>query len=80
VRGPGALELEGRIGDLVTLIPFGGDAGGVRTTDLQYPLAGETLVFGTARGVSNVRLATRASVAVETGSVLVVETPVTLSR
>ena len=79
VRGPGGLELVGRIGDLVSLIPFGGDARGVRTNGLEYPLDGDSLPFGVARGVSNVRLRERASVRLESGAILVVETPVTLS-
>ncbi|HEX5013615.1 MAG TPA: thiamine diphosphokinase [Candidatus Limnocylindrales bacterium] len=80
LRGPAVLELIGRRGDLVSLIPFGGDALGVRTDRLEYPLDGETLPFGAARGVSNVRLTKRASVSLERGAILVVETPVTLSE
>jgi len=79
LRGPGTLDLAGRSGDLVSLIPFGGDAIGVRTEALEYPLNGETLAVGVARGVSNVRLRVGASVSVERGSILVVETPATLS-
>jgi thiamine pyrophosphokinase len=79
VRGPGALDLVGRVGDLVSLIPMGDDAAGVRTHALEYPLDGETLPLGVARGVSNVRLRERASVSLERGAILVVETPVTLS-
>ena len=50
------------------------------TEGLRYPLRRETLVLGTARGVSNVRVGGHATVALESGAVLVVETPVTLSR
>lgn len=70
--------LPGRIGDLVSLIPFGRDAEGVRTEGLHYPLRGETLLLGSARGLSNVRRATDAVVALERGALLVIETPVTL--
>ena len=77
--GPGTLDLAGPPGGLVSLIPFGGDADGVRTDGLRYPLRGESLVFGTARGISNVRLSEHASVSVGGGSVLVVETPATFS-
>jgi thiamine pyrophosphokinase len=80
VRGPATLALDGRPGDLVSLIPFGVDAAGVTTDGLRYPLRRETLVLGTARGVSNVRVGEQASVALETGAILVVETPATLSR
>ena len=80
LRGPATLELDGRPGDLVSLIPFGADAEAVRTDGLRYPLRGETLALGTARGVSNVRVSERAAVEVGSGSLLVVETPVTLSE
>lgn len=76
---PVALALPGRVGDLVSLIPFGGDAEGVRTVGLHYPLLDETLVLGSARGLSNVRRATDASLVLGRGSVLVIETPVTLT-
>jgi thiamine pyrophosphokinase len=41
-------------GGLVTLLPVGGDAVGVVTGALRYPLRAETLPAGTTRGVSNV--------------------------
>jgi thiamine pyrophosphokinase len=78
--GPATLALDGRPGDLVSLIPFGADAAGVTTDGLRYPLRHETLVLGTARGVSNVRAGEHASVTLERGSILVVETPATFSR
>jgi thiamine pyrophosphokinase len=80
LRGPGTLAIDGRAGDLVSLIPFGADAVGVVTDGLRYPLQAETLTLGTARGVSNVRLGERATVALETGAILVVETPATLLK
>ena len=79
LRGPATLALDGRAGDLVSLIPFGADAEGVTTDGLRYPLRRETLVLGTARGVSNVRVGEHAKVAVDGGAVLVVETPATFS-
>ena len=80
LRGPATLALDGRAGDLVSLIPFGAAAGGVTTDGLRYPLRRETLFLGTARGVSNVRVGEHATVTVEDGAVLVAETPATFSR
>lgn len=77
--GPVALQLPGRVGDLVSLIPFGGDADGIRTEGLHYPLRGETLVLGSARGLSNLRRAANASLVLGGGAILVIETPATLS-
>jgi thiamine pyrophosphokinase len=79
LRGKASMALDGRRGDLVSLLPFRGDAEGVRTVGLEYPLRGEPLPFGPARGISNVRVSETASVSLERGAILVVETPVTLS-
>lgn len=67
------LELAGRAGDLVTLLAVGGDASGVRTTGLRYPLSGESLLLGASRGVSNEVVEPPASVELERGALLVVE-------
>lgn len=68
------LELDARIGDGVTLLPVAGDAHGVRTAGLRWPLDGETLAFGRSRGLSNEVVATPASVQLERGTLLVVTT------
>ncbi len=73
--GPGEHTLEGAPGDTISLIPLGEDAVGVRTHALRYPLCGETLRFGPARGVSNVITAEGARVILEHGHLLVVHTP-----
>jgi len=80
LTGPATLELRGRAGDLVSLVPFGGDAEGVTTRDLQFPLNDERLEAGRARGLSNVRLGADAQASLRKGRLLVVETPATLSR
>jgi thiamine pyrophosphokinase len=76
--GPGRTELAGRVGDLVSLLPFGGDAIGVSTTGLRYRLADEPLRSGPSRGLSNVREAADAELSLTDGRILVVETPATL--
>ena len=85
VRAPGAdgapieVPLPGRVGDLVSLLPYGADVQGVVTRGLRYPLVHETLRAGAARGLSNVREAADASISVGSGGLLVVETPATLA-
>lgn len=59
--------LHGSPGDTVSLIPLGGDAHGVSTTGLAYPLRDETLHFGQARGVSNELVREEATVTVQEG-------------
>ena len=74
-RGQAAvLELAGTPGDLVSLLPIGGDAAGVTTAGLRYPLHDETLLMGHARGVSNVFTDTRARVILRHGRLLVIHT------
>jgi thiamine pyrophosphokinase len=75
VHGPAEQPLPGRVGATVTLLPFGGDADGITTRGLRYPLAGERLRTGPARGLSNVREAADAAVTLSTGALLVVESP-----
>lgn len=77
--GPVTRRLRGRAGDLVSLLPFGSDAEGIVTDGLRYPLRGETLSPGPARGISNVRLSEEACVTLARGRLLIVETPATLS-
>jgi thiamine pyrophosphokinase len=75
---PGVRDLAGRVGDLVSLIPFGEAAHDVTTEGLRYPLDGDTLLAGPARGLSNVRIAPTARVSVGNGRLLVIETPANL--
>ena len=65
-------ELVGSPGELVSLLALHGPAVGVRTSGLEYPLAGETLAPGSSRGVSNVFVADAARVTLEKGVLLVV--------
>ncbi len=71
--GRPARTLVGRPGSLVTLLPVGGDACGITTDGLQYPLRGATLRPGTSRGVSNVLIASEASVVLDVGTLLVIQ-------
>ncbi len=66
-------ELHDEPGALLTLVPVGGDALGVTTNGLQYPLHDEDLHVGTTRGVSNVFEVDIATVAVRDGVLLAVQ-------
>jgi len=76
--GPVTQALPGRSGDLVSLLPMGNGVVGVTTDGLAYPLADEPLPAGPARGLSNVRTATDATVTLRAGLLLVVECPARL--
>ncbi len=70
---PVTRPLPGPVGALVSLLPLGGDAEGITTSGLRYPLAQEPLRTGPARGLSNVRTAPDAAVTVGSGRLLLVE-------
>ena len=70
--------LEGRVGDVVSLLPLGTRVDGVATFGLRYPLAGEPLEAGPARGLSNLRERSDAWVEVRSGRLLVIESAATL--
>jgi thiamine pyrophosphokinase len=79
IRAPGpdgravTRRLDGPAGGTISLLPFGGDAEDVTTHGLRYPLRGERLVVGPARGLSNVRVDRAAAVTVGRGRLLIVE-------
>lgn len=66
--------LSGQVDELVSLLPVNGDAVGVTTDGLVWPLSGETLRAGSSRGVSNVFAASQATVSVVQGTLLAVQT------
>lgn len=74
LRGGERLALDGTAGDLVTLLPLGGDATGVTTAGLRWPLDGATLAVGRSRGLSNEITRRPASVSLADGALLVIET------
>ncbi|HZM71800.1 MAG TPA: thiamine diphosphokinase, partial [Candidatus Polarisedimenticolia bacterium] len=79
LSGPARAVLEGRQGDLVSLLPVAGDATGVTTYGLKFGLEGGVLEAGRTRGLSNVRTAEVARVELAAGRLLIVESPATLS-
>ena len=72
--GPIEVEIMGKAGDTLSLIPLGGDALISVTAGLHWPLRDETLSFGPARGLSNVLLNDRARVRIRDGYLLLVHT------
>ncbi len=63
-------EIQGAPGDLVSLIPMGGDVHGVTTAGLRYPLNDETLIFAATRGVSNQLISYRGGIRLKVGALL----------
>ena len=72
LHGGERLELQGKPGDTVSLIPLSEAALGITTYGLEYPLADEELLLGATRGVSNVLLETQAAISLHQGLLLCV--------
>jgi thiamine pyrophosphokinase len=66
-------------GLLLSLLPIGGEARGITTEGLAYPLQAETLPAGSSRGVSNVARGGTARVAIQGGTLLVIRSQGPLS-
>ena len=65
-------EVRGRRGDLVSLIPWGGEVTGVRTEGLRWPLSNETLYPHKTRGISNEMTGDVAHIQIASGLLLVI--------
>jgi thiamine pyrophosphokinase len=75
VQSGGTVQVEGGPGDVVSLLPLGGDAHGVRTRGLAWALDRDTLRLGFSRGVSNEMTDSHAQVDIQRGRLLVVHGP-----
>ena len=75
LRGDGRNEvvLSGEDGDVVSIIPRAGQAVGVTTNGLRWPLDDAVLYADASRGVSNQMNAATASVSLRTGVLFVVQ-------
>jgi len=70
IRAGETLAVSGRPGDTLSLVPLGGEAQGITTDKLEYPLHGESLPLGSTRGISNVLLAAEARISLRAGCLL----------
>ncbi len=70
----GLAEIQGRAGDIVSLLPWNGPAEGVTTQALRYPLRGETLYPDRTRGISNEMQGDTAQVSLRAGILLCIHT------
>lgn len=66
------IEIEGTIGDIISVIPINGDAYGVTLENLEYPLNNYNMKFGTPLGISNVMLDNKCTIKVEKGSLIII--------
>ena len=76
----GERRLRGSPRELISLFALHGEARGVVSEGLAYPLRGEVLAPGSSRGVSNLFEADEAAVALESGVVVAVRPGARASR
>lgn len=65
-------QVQGSPGDLISLIPIQGDAEGIQTEGLEYPLKTENLLFGATRGISNILTDRTAHISLKKGKLICV--------
>ncbi len=66
------IEIKNKRGKTLSLIPLNGDLENVAMRGFEYPLDGETLYFGAARGNSNVVISDNAFISAKKGKGLII--------
>jgi thiamine pyrophosphokinase len=72
LHGHHKINLQGKPGNIVSLIPLAGPVTGVTLGGFEFPLDKETLPVGTTRGVSNLFKNEKVEIEIESGHLLVV--------
>lgn len=67
------ININGDIGDTISIIPLNGDANGVTLKQLEYPLNNYNMKFSVPLGISNVMLDKKCSIKVEQGSLIIIK-------
>lgn len=67
------IRISGKKGDLLSLLPVGGDVGGITTSGLKYRLSGSDMNMGDPLGISNVFTDEEAYIKIEHGYLLVIK-------
>ena len=68
-----SIEITGKKGQTLSIIPINGDAEGVTTQGLEYPLNNETLYFAGTRGISNVMTENKCTISLKKGMALIIK-------
>ncbi len=66
-----SLSIDGKIGELLSIIPVTQEVGGLTLRGLEYPLDNAVLAFGSSRGISNVFNQTTAYISIKSGMLLI---------
>ncbi|TCW38745.1 thiamine pyrophosphokinase [Thermohydrogenium kirishiense] len=68
-----SLELEGKIGDIVSLIPYSTVVKGIYTDGLYYSLSGQDMSLDMPYGISNVFINNKIKIKIDSGLLLVIK-------
>lgn len=68
-----SIRINGKVGDLISIIPITSQVSGVNTSGLEYPLVNETLLFEASRGLSNVFLSEEAVIEIYDGEFFLIK-------
>jgi thiamine pyrophosphokinase len=71
-KGPLSQSIQGKSGDLLSLIPLSSAVKTIKTEGLQYPLNNDSLFMGKTRGISNVFIQNNIHVSWKRGRLLIV--------
>ncbi|SHH09551.1 thiamine diphosphokinase [Tepidibacter thalassicus] len=67
------IEVTGKQGDIISIIPLYNDVEGVTLKGLEYPLDNFYLKFSSSRGISNVMMGDRCKISLKKGYLLVIK-------
>lgn len=67
-----SLELEGKAGDIISIIPFSEEVKGVNLYGLEYPLVDRDISMGSSLGISNRLIQEKARITLREGVLLVI--------
>lgn len=67
------LTIDGKKGDIVSILPIRNDAKGITLKNLEYPLENKDIEFSTPLGVSNVMTDSSCNIKVNEGSIIIIK-------
>ena len=68
-----SIEIRGEKGQTLSIIPINGNAEGITTQGLEYPLKDDTLYFADTRGISNIMTENKCTISLKKGMALVIK-------
>jgi thiamine pyrophosphokinase len=66
------LRLKGAIGDIVSILPYGGNAEGITLKGLKYPLDNAVIPLGKPTGISNVMVDKECMININNGEIIII--------